>query len=73
VSGVVGSGLLIASDMARFRVLLLGRREGRPRSITDDSEIFLLCDAALVVMGSRLSTLGDPRLEAGDAVLNGFV
>jgi hypothetical protein len=67
--------MLAASDMARFRVLLLGRLDGRPRSIMDDSEMFLLCDAdvAIVAMGSRLSTLGDPRLEAGDAVLNGFV
>jgi hypothetical protein len=76
VSGVLGSGLLVVSDMARFRVLLLGRREGRPRSMMDDSEMFLLCDVtleAIVAMGSRRSTLGDPRLEAGDAVLKGFV
>jgi hypothetical protein len=73
VSGVEGSGLLVVSDMARFRVLLLGRREGRPRSMMDDSEMFLLCDAALAAMGSRLSTLGEPRLDAGDAVLKGFV
>jgi hypothetical protein len=71
-SGVVGSRLFV-SDSARFRWLLLGRREGRPRSMMDDSDIFLLCDVAVADRGSLRSTLGDPRLDDGDAVLKGLV
>lgn len=39
----------------------------------DDSDMFLLCDVACAASGSRRSTRGDPRLDAGDAALNGFV
>jgi hypothetical protein len=42
--------------------------------MTDDSDMFLLCVVACAAaIGSRLSTRGDPRLDAGDAALNGFV
>ena len=66
VSGVVPSALFV-SDTVRLLCLLLFRRAGRPRSMMDDSDMFLLCDVACAAIGSRLSTRGDPRLEAGDA------
>jgi hypothetical protein len=76
VSGVVVSALFV-SDRVRLRCLLLFRREGRPRSIMDDSDMFLLCealwDAICAAIGSLLSTLGDPRLDAGDAARKGLV
>lgn len=65
--------MLVVSDIARCRAVLLGRRDGRPRSMIDDSDWLRLWDAAVAAMGSFRSTLGEPRLEAGDAVLNGFV
>jgi hypothetical protein len=39
----------------------------------DDSDTFLLCGDTCAAIGSRLSTRGDPRLDAGDAALNGLV
>jgi hypothetical protein len=39
----------------------------------DDSDMFLLCDEVVADMGSFLSTRGDPRLDAGDAVLKGLM
>jgi hypothetical protein len=63
-----------ASDIARSLCFLaLFRREGLPRSMIDDSDIFLLCDEDITAIGSRLSTRGDPRLDAGEAALNGLM
>lgn len=39
----------------------------------DDSDMFLLCDEDLAAMGSFLSTRGDPRLDAGEAAVNGLM
>jgi hypothetical protein len=71
-AGVTASALFV-SERVRLRCRLLFRLDGRPRSITEDSDMFLLCAVFCDAIGSRLSTLGDPRLDAGDAALNGFV
>jgi hypothetical protein len=39
----------------------------------DDSDMFLLCDDMVADMGSLFSTRGDPRLDAGEAVLKGLM
>jgi len=62
---------VFASEHVRLRCLLLDRLVGRPRSMMEVSDIFLLCDAMLC-MGSRFSTRGDPRALDGEAALNGF-
>jgi hypothetical protein len=69
-----GASKVLASDCVRLRPFLLVRRTGRPRSSIDDSDIFLLCDAVCVAMGSRFSTLGEPRRSSapGDPALKGF-
>jgi hypothetical protein len=56
----------------RLLCLLLDLRTGRPRSITEVSDIFLLCECEAI--GSRLSTLGEARPKAldGDPALKGF-
>lgn len=64
-----------ASEQVWLRCLLLDRRTGRPRSITDDSDMFLLWDVAAVAMGSRLSILGEPRRSTaleGEPALKGL-
>lgn len=58
---IAGASGLFASEHVRLRCLLLDRRIGRPRSMTDDSDMFRLCDVVCVAMGSRFSTLGEPR------------
>ena len=69
--GVSGS---LVSEQVRLRFRLLDRLMGRPRSITDDSDMFLPCDDDWATKGSRFSILGDPRRSAadGDPALNGF-
>jgi len=70
----VGGPAFCASDMALSLCrLLLFRRDGRPRSMTDDSDMFLLCEEDTANIGSLLSTRGEPRLDAGEAVLNGLM
>jgi hypothetical protein len=73
LSGAAAS-VVVASERVRVVSLLLVRRIGRPRSMTDDSDMFLLCDGIFVAMGSRLSTLGEPRRSSapGDPALKGF-
>lgn len=64
-----GASGLFASEQVRLRCLLLDRRIGLPRSITDDSDMFLLCEAN----GSRLSTRGEARDTLdGEPALKGF-
>jgi hypothetical protein len=69
-----GVGSSLASEAVRLRDLLLDLRTGRPRSITDDSDKFRLCELCKAI-GSRLSILGEPRCSHaldGDPALNGF-
>jgi hypothetical protein len=70
----VGASTTGASEHVRLRSLLLVRWTGRPRSITDDSDMFLLCDAMWAAIGSRFSTLGEPRRSSapGEPALKGL-
>jgi hypothetical protein len=78
-----------ASEHVRLLCLLLVLLTGLPRSMTEASDIFLLCEPITVTemsdmfllcepvlcIGSRFSTLGEPRRSdrlEGDAALNGF-
>jgi hypothetical protein len=63
----------VLSDIARVFDLLISRSAGRPRSMIDDSDMFLLCDdITCATTGSLRSMRGDPRLDAGEAE-KGFV
>jgi len=78
-----------ASEHVRLLCLLLVLLTGLPRSMTEASDMFLLCELITVTeisdmfllcepvlcIGSRFSTLGEPRRSdrlEGDAALNGF-
>jgi hypothetical protein len=76
-----------ASEHVRLLCLLLVLLTGLPRSMTEASDMFLLCEPITEVsdifllckpvlcIGSRFSTLGEPRRSdrlEGDAALNGF-
>ena len=70
-----GASATGASEHVLLRSLLLSRRTGRPRSMTEDSDMFLLCDEAMcAVMGSRFSVLGEPRRSSapGEQALKGL-
>lgn len=65
---------MFASEHVRLLCLLLVLRTGLPRSMTEVSDMFLLCEAIFCI-GSRFSTLGEPRRSdrlEGDAALKGF-
>ena len=66
-----GASGLFASEHVRLRCLLLDLRTGRPRSMTDVSDILRLCEA----IGSRFSMRGETRCSKaldGDPALKGF-
>lgn len=64
---------MLASEHVRLRWRLLDLLMGLPLSMTDDSDMFLLCEPIYMATGSRFSTLGEPRVALdGDPALNGF-
>lgn len=63
---------LFASDSVRLRSLLLVLLFGRPRSMIDGSDMLRLWVDDCAASGSRRSTRGEPRFDAGEEAEKGF-